>query len=71
MAGRAANAGNVGPGGRALKAGVGGPGGRAATFAWIGGGIGSLAGTGSGNFGWPPRNDPWITFAVMTRPTLD
>jgi hypothetical protein len=59
--GRAEKAGAGGPGDRPANAGAGGPGGRAAVFVWIGGG--SLAGTDGGSFGWPPKNDPWITLA--------
>jgi hypothetical protein len=52
---RPVKAGSGGPGGRAGKAALGG-------LAWIGG---SLAGIVVGNFGWPLKNDPWITFPLM------
>jgi hypothetical protein len=67
---RPAKAGTGDPGGCAENGGIGGPGGRATVLAWIGGG--SLAETGGGNLGGPPRNlggpprnDPWITLAVI------
>jgi hypothetical protein len=66
---RPAEAGIGGAGRRAAKAGAGGPGGRAAVLAWIAGGGGSLAGTDGGRFGSSPKNDPWITFAVMRAPS--
>jgi hypothetical protein len=75
---RAAKAGAGGPGGRATKASAGGPGGRpekalvaggAALLARICGGAATFGWTDA-SFGWPPRNDPWITFAVTIRSLL-
>ena len=68
--GRAAKAGVGGPGGRPPKGVVGGPGWRAAGLAWIRGGAATLGWT-EASFGWPPKNDPWITFAVMIRSALN
>jgi hypothetical protein len=58
-----AKAGIGGPGERAAKAVFGG---RATVLAWIGGSAPTFGWTDA-SFGWPHKNEPWITLALMIR----